>query len=313
MSGHVSWRAVLRHLTPGLCLLALATAPAPGAAQGVEPATPPTNAPATSQLRVPTVRPDLHVIDGAGGNIVVWTGSDGSGMVVSGPASQATELLDTVARIAPGRLRFVIDTHAHPDHVGGNELAARRGAVVIAHESVRTGAALGPTGKPPGTSLPVITTNDSLALHLNGDRVDVLHVADAHSAGDLVVRWTQADVLALGDVFWNGQYPLIDVAAGGSLAGTVAAVEAALARVTARTVIVPGHGPVGNRADLAAYRDMLVAVGRKVREAVEQGAGLEQVLAAHPTAEFDARYARPGAAITPDDFVRTVYADLTRK
>lgn len=315
MSGQVTLVARIRFLVvPCACLLAFAVVPTPSAAQSVESTTPPAVTATPGPLRVQAVRPDLHVIEGAGGNVVVWTGADGIVMVDAGSPARATELFETVARIAPGRLRFVVDTHAHPDHVGGNELAARRGAIVIAHESVRARAGLAPGGKaPPAASLPVITTNDGLALHLNGDRVDVLHVADAHSAGDLVVRWAEADVLALGDVFWNGQYPLIDVAAGGSLAGTVAAVEAALARITMHTAIVPGHGPVANRADLAAYRDMLVTVGRKVREAVEQGAGLERVLGTHPTAEFDARYARAGATVTPDDFVRSVYADLTRK
>jgi glyoxylase-like metal-dependent hydrolase (beta-lactamase superfamily II) len=158
----------------------------------------------------------------------------------------------------------------------------------------------------------MITTTNSLALNLNGERLDVFHVADAHTAADLVVRWTEADVVVPGDVFWNGQYPFIDRESGGSLAGLVAAVEAILARSTARTVIVPGHGPVANRSDLVAYRDMLVSVGRQVRIGVEQGQQLEEILASHPTAEFDARYARPGATVTPGDFVRNVYADLTR-
>ena len=131
-------------------------------------------------------------------------------------------------------------------------------------------------------------------------------------SADLVARWAQADVVALGDLYWNGQYPFIDRDNGGSLAGLVAAVEAILARSTARTVMVPGHGPVSNRVELAAYRDMLVAVGRKVREAVEQGQQIDEILAARPTAEFDARFARPGAFVAPEDFVRNVYADLTR-
>jgi glyoxylase-like metal-dependent hydrolase (beta-lactamase superfamily II) len=159
----------------------------------------------------------------------------------------------------------------------------------------------------------VITLTESLALHLNGDRLDAVHVADAHTAADIVMRWNDADVVALGDIYWSGQYPYIDVESGGSLAGMVAAVEGALARSNSRTVVVPGHGPVSNRAELAAYRDMLVAVGRKVREAVESGMGIEEVLTAKPTAEFDARYGRPGAIVAPEEFVRSVYRDLAPK
>ena len=160
-------------------------------------------------------------------------------------------------------------------------------------------------------SRPVLTTMDALALHLNGDRLDAVHVADAHTASDIVVRWNDADVVALGDIYWSGQYPYIDVESGGSLAGMVAAVEGALARSNARTVVIPGHGPVSNRAELAAYRDMLVAVGRKVREAVETGMGIEDILGTRPTAEFDAKFGRPGAIVAPEEFVRSVYRDLT--
>ena len=272
-------------------------------------------------LQVQPLRPGLNVVLGAGGNVVVWSGPDGVVLVDSGLASRAPDLFETLARIAPGDLRFLVNTHGHVDHTGGNAAAAQRGAVLIGHESLRdwagSDAAVSTsdsnTDEMPAGARPIVTTTDRLTLHLNGDRLDVLHVAAAHTAFDLVTRWDQADVVALGDLYWSGQYPYIDAAAGGSLAGTVAAVEAALARANARTLFVPGHGPVSNRAELAAYRDMLVAVGRKVREAVEQGAGLEQVLATHPSAEFDARYARPGASVSPEQFVRNVYADLTRK
>ena len=273
-------------------------------------------------LQVQQLRPGFSIVSGAGGNVVVWTGPEGTVLVDTGLASRATELLETVARIAPGQLRFVINTHAHVDHTGGNEAATARGAVVVGHDRLRerTGldAPAAPTGAQqtavdPTAALPVVTTADRVSLHVNGDRLDVVHVADAHTAADLVVRWTDANVVALGDVYWSGQYPYIDVAAGGSLVGLVAAVESSLARVNSQTTIVPGHGAVSNRAQLAAYRDMLVAVGRKVREAVEQGEGLQQLQAAHPTAEFDAQFFRGGASITPDDFVRNLYEDVARR
>jgi glyoxylase-like metal-dependent hydrolase (beta-lactamase superfamily II) len=295
-----------------------------GSAAGVHAATTATEqAPRSAEseragLRVQQVRPGLNVVAGAGGNVVVWSGDDGVTLVDSGLAAQSGDLFETVARIAPGSLRFVVNTHGHADHTGGNEAAARKGATVIGHESLREYAGRDPAvpaGAGEGAALgalPVITTTGSLALNLNDDRLDVFHVADAHTSADMVARWARADVVALGDIYWNGQYPFIDREAGGSLAGLVAAVEAVLARSTSRTVIVPGHGPVSNRAELAAYRDMLVAVGRKVREAIEQGQLIDEILAARPTAEFDARFARPGAFVAPEDFVRNLYADLTR-
>jgi len=276
----------------------------------------------SAELRVQAIRPGLNVILGAGGNVVAWSGADGVVLVDSGLAAASGALVDTVTRIAPGPVLFVLNTHGHADHAGGNEAFAGKGAVLIGHESLleRSGRdpAVPATDAAESTHLasaarPVITLTESLALHLNGDRLDAVHVADAHTASDIVMRWNDADVVALGDIYWSGQYPYIDVDSGGSLAGMVAAVEGVLARTNSRTVVVPGHGPVSNRAELAAYRDMLVAVGRKLREATESGMGIEEIMAAKPTAEFDARYAAPGAIVTPEEFVRSIYSALAPK
>ncbi len=276
---------------------------------------------AAVELRSQVIHPGFSVVSGAGGNVVVWSGADGVVLIDSGVAESSAMLVETVARIAPGRVRFVLNTHGHPDHTGGNEAFARGGATIIGHESLREHAGRDPAIAAAGAegtaaavaSRPTLTTTDTLALHLNGDRLDAVHVADAHTGADIVARWTEADIVALGDIYWSGQYPYIDVESGGSLAGTVAAIEAALARSNARTVVVPGHGPVSNRAELAVYRDMLVAVGRRVREAVEQGTGIEDLLASRPTADFDARFDRPGNLVARDEFIRSVYRDLAQK
>lgn len=302
-------------------LAGLLSATVPAVAQTPPaPATPPAKATdaATVELRVQAVRPGISLVTGAGGNVVVWGGEDGVVLVDSGLAATAPTLLETVARLAPGTVRFVLNTHGHADHAGGNEAFARKGAVLIGHESLREHGGRDPAvpasvregGEMPSAARPVLTITDALALHLNGDRLDAVHVANAHTAADIVVRWNEADVVALGDIYWSGQYPFIDVDSGGSLAGMVAAVEAALARSNARTIVLPGHGAASNRAELAAYRDMLVAVGRQVREAVEKGEGIEQVIADRPTAGFDTRYAPPGALVSADEFVRSVYRDL---
>jgi glyoxylase-like metal-dependent hydrolase (beta-lactamase superfamily II) len=268
-------------------------------------------------LRVQQVRPNLHVLSSTAGNVAVWSGPDGVVLVDDGLAATSPQLLEAIGRISRGPIRFVVDTHWHPDHSGGNEALARAGAVVIAHDSVRERL-----GQPqvveeydsrfpaaPAAALPLVTFATSAALHLNGDRLGMVHVADAHSGGDVIVRWDSANAVHLGDLFYNGGYPFIDLADGGSLAGMVAAIEATLARTDAQTVVIPGHGPVATRAELAAYRDMLVAVGKRVRSAVEQGASLEEVQAAHPTAEYDERYGKGGTSA--ERFVRTVYRDLT--
>jgi glyoxylase-like metal-dependent hydrolase (beta-lactamase superfamily II) len=270
----------------------------------------------TVAVEAQALRAGLHVLRGVGCNVVVWTGSDGVLVVDSGDAAAAPQLLEAIASISSDDLRLVVNTHWHPDHVGGNSALRRAGASAVAHVdtrarmSARQAIAAQDVEVPaaPRDALPVVTFDDTLTLHLNGDRLALLHVPGAHTDGDLIALWQVANVAHVGDVYRADGYPFIDTANGGSLAGLVAAIETVLSRVDARTVIVPGHGPVSNRAELAAYRDMLVAVGRRVRELVDGGASVDEVLAAQPTAAFDERYG--GAGESSERFVRVLHADL---
>jgi glyoxylase-like metal-dependent hydrolase (beta-lactamase superfamily II) len=270
----------------------------------------------TVAVEAQALRAGLHVLRGVGCNVVVWTGSDGVLVVDSGDAAAAPQLLEAIASISSDDLRLVVNTHWHPDHVGGNSALRRAGASAVAHVdtrarmSARQAIAAQDVEVPaaPRDALPVVTFDDTLTLHLNGDRLALLHVPGAHTDGDLIALWQVANLAHVGDVYRADGYPFIDTANGGSLAGLVAAIETVLSRVDARTVIVPGHGPVSNRAELAAYRDMLVAVGRRVRELVDGGASVDEVLAAQPTAAFDERYG--GAGESTERFVRVLHADL---
>ena len=269
-----------------------------------------------AEIRTHQVRPGMYVLAGAGGNVAVWTGPDGIVLVDDGLAPLTPQLHEAVAQIAPGPVRFVVNTHWHPDHTGGNEEVGGAGGVIIAHDNVRTRMRVPQVVEAYGVkvpaaaraALPVVTFQDSVSLNLNGDRLEAEHVDAAHTDGDVILWWHEANVVHVGDVFYNGSYPFLDLSSGGSLAGLVAAIEGVLSRADAETVVIPGHGPVSNRAELAAYRDMLVAIGRRVRELVEQGRRLDEVLAARPTAEFDERYGK--GSMTAERFVRILYQDL---
>jgi cyclase len=268
-------------------------------------------------LHVQPIVPGLQVLSGGGCNVAVWSGVDGVVLVDDAQAAATPALLESVAGFATGPVRFVINTHWHPDHTGANEAVARAGGVVIAQNQVRTRMSEahyyeeGDLHIPaaPKEALPVVTFEDSVSLHLNGDVLSASHVVDAHTDGDVIAWWEKANVVSVGDVYYSGSYPFIDLDSGGSLAGMVAAIEVVLERADARTVIIPGHGPLSNRAELVAYRDMLVAVGRRVRELLEDGKSLDEVLAAHPTAAYDARFGHGSTG--PERFVRLLYADFT--
>lgn len=271
-------------------------------------------------IEVQKLQPGIHLLSGAGCNVVAWSGPEGTVLVDTGVASASEQLRAALAGLAPeSRTQFVVDTHWHPDHAGGNEAIAHEGAVLIAHENTRARMGepqeFGEDGThvpaAPRDALPVVTFADTLTLNLNGGRLVLLHVPEAHTDGDAMAWWPEANVAQLGDLYYAGSYPFVDTAHGGSLAGVVAAIETVLARANTSTLIVPGHGPVGTRADLVAYRDMLVAVGTHVREMVERGATVQETVDSKPTADWDARYG--AGAVSPDRFVRIVYEDLTAR
>jgi glyoxylase-like metal-dependent hydrolase (beta-lactamase superfamily II) len=297
-----------------ILMLVVVCSLAPGAVHAQAPS------PATDRkapIKAQQVRPGLHVLSGPGGNVAAWTGPDGIVLVDDSLVQAAPQLVEAVAKILPGPIRFVVSTHWHPDHVGGNEALGRAGAVLIAHDSVRGRMSVAQHVEaydlkvPPSAkaALPVVTFAESLSLHMNGDDLEAIHVANAHTDGDAIVWWDKANAVHLGDLFYAGGYPFIDVGSGGSLAGVVAAIEQVLARADARTVVIPGHGTVSSRTELAAYRDMLVAVGRRVRQLVEGGLSEEQILASRPTAEFDERFGK--GAVDPERFARILYADFS--
>jgi cyclase len=268
----------------------------------------------TVEIRVERVAPGVAVLFGRGGNIGLSYGADGNVIIDDQYAPLTDRILAAIRSLDPDPVRFVINTHWHGDHSGGNENVGRTGAVIVAHETVRRRMAVGQMLRgeqvppSPAGALPVVTFTDDVAFHLNGDDIRVHHVEHAHTDGDALVHWTRANVLHMGDTFFNGLLPFIDLESGGSIDGAIAAVETGLSIANENTVIIPGHGPVARRADLVRYRDMLRTLRDRVAAEMQAGRSLDAIKAlrlADP-------YGPPDGFIPPDELIETIYRSLSR-
>jgi glyoxylase-like metal-dependent hydrolase (beta-lactamase superfamily II) len=272
----------------------------------------------TVQVRSTRVADRTYMLTGAGGNIGVSIGDSGVILVDDQFAPLTPKVLAAVKALTPLPVRFVINTHWHGDHTGGNESMRGAGAVVVAHENVRKRMSTeqflqvfnekvppSPTG-----ALPVVTFTDAVSFHFDGHEIRAFHVRNAHTDGDVVVHFKSANVLHMGDVFFNGRYPYIDIASGGSVDGVIAVADQVLKLIGPDTKIIPGHGAVGDRAALRSYRDMLAGARSRVMQLVTTGASLQRVIAAKPTAAFDSTWGN--GFLKPDTFVEMLYSDLSR-
>ena len=291
-------------------LLAAVAFAAPAAAQGPDFE--------KVQIKTEKVAEGIWVLAGAGGNIGVSVGADGVFLIDDEWAPMTPKVKAAVAALSDRPLRFILNTHWHPDHTGGNKDLGEAGALIVAHDNVRLRMssdqfieALGMKFPPaPARALPVVTFNDAVTLHLNGDDVEAFHVPPAHTDGDAIVHFRRAGVVHMGDLFFNGMYPFVDLSSGGSFEGFIAAADRALA-LGEGTRIIPGHGPVGTRADLRAYRDMLVTVRDRVKPLVQAGKTPAEVVAAHPLADLDAKWGN--GFMKPEKFVEIVAQSLGRR
>lgn len=269
------------------------------------------------QVRSEKVAGNVYVLFGAGGNIGVSVGDDGV-FIVDDQFAPLTEKIKTaIADLSDQPIRFAINTHFHGDHTGGNENLGREGTVIVAHDNVRIRMAAGSfikafnnrTEPQVGAALPVVTFNDQASLHLNGEQARMHHVSNAHTDGDSIVHFEGSNVVHMGDTFFNGRFPFIDVDNGGSVDGVIATANKVLALVDNETRIIPGHGPVTDKTGLMAYRDMLITVRGRVAELKSGGNSLEEVVAAGVIDDFKESFGAGGDA-WPAAFVGFVYNSL---
>lgn len=242
----------------------------------------------------------VYYLEGSGGNIGLSIGEDGVVMIDDQYAPLTDRIVAAIRQLNDGEIRFLINTHVHGDHTGGNENFGKMGVQILARDSVRVRL----NAQSPAAALPMLTYSDAITIHLNGEEVYAFPVPPAHTDGDTFIQFRDADVIHAGDVFRTTAFPVIDTNNGGTLVGTLQALGILIGACGPNTKIVPGHGVVSSRADVIGFRDMVLDVQSRVAPMVAQGMSYAQVAAANPTAAYNDRYGNP------ERFLRAVYTEL---
>lgn len=266
------------------------------------------------EIKTTRVANNFYTLEGQGGMIGALVGPDGVFMVDSQFAPLTEKIVAAVKQISSSPIRFMVNTHVHGDHTGGNENFAKLGVVLFSRDQLRRRLAMPAANGnlPPAASLPVVTYDGPVTFHMNGEDVQLIPVRVAHTDGDTLVRFPGIDVLMTGDYFRSIGYPNIDRANGGSLNGMLEGLGQTIGFAGPNTKVIPGHGPTTDRAGLIAHRDMLLAVRDRVAELVKQGKTQPEVIAAKPTAAFDALVPGNTQMIT-ERFIGQLYAELSAK
>lgn len=260
---------------------------------------------------------NLYMLSGKGGNIAVSTGSDGLLLIDDDYVDMADKTRAAIKAISDQAVKFLINTHWHFDHTGGNEMLGDSGTIIVAHDNVRErllngGAikAFNMTVEPAKEkALPVVTFADSMSFHWNNETIDVIHPSSsAHTDGDAVIFFKNDNVLHMGDLYFNNMYPFIDASSGGSMKGVIDSVTMLIEKIDDQTRIIPGHGALSNKSELIEYRNMLQAVYTKILALKNNGKTLEQVIAAKPSADFDEKW--NGGFLKADVWVGIIYTAI---
>ena len=268
---------------------------------------------ATAKITVQPLRRNISVLLGAGGNIGVLTGPDGKLLVDAEIATSRPNVSAALASINADPVKQLINTHWHFDHTGGNEWLHKAGASILAQENTRKHLSVDTRVEgwvhtfpaAPAGAIPSSTFEEDHTMRVNDTTLVLKHYLPAHTDSDISVHFTDADIFHTGDTWWNRSYPLIDYSTGGSIEGTIRAAAANIARVTDKMIVIPGHGAVGGKADLVLFRDVLAEIRDKVAALKKQGKPLAEVVAAKPSARYDAEWGN--LFIPPSSFIALVY------
>ncbi len=267
------------------------------------------------QIKTIKTSGNVYMLLGSGGNIGVLAGDDGVFLVDDQFAPLTKKIKDAIGKISDKEIRFLINTHWHFDHVGGNENLGETGSVIIAHENVRKRMSTDQfieffqknVPASPKVALPMITFTQDLMFHLNGEDVHVFHVNNAHTDGDSIVYFRNSNVIHTGDIYFAGIYPFIDTSSHGSVNGVIDAAQHILSIIDDDTKVIPGHGPLSNKAELSAYVDMLISLRAKINKQISDGKTLEEIQKTKPAQEFDEKWGH--GMLTSDQFVEILYTE----
>lgn len=257
---------------------------------------------------------NIYMLQGKGGNIGLSIGTDGVFMIDDQFAPLTKKIKTAISKISDKEIKFVLNTHWHFDHTGGNENLGKDGIVIVSHNNVRErmskdGFIKAFNKKLPASAkvaLPMVTFNDSMIFHMNDETIEVIHQNNAHTDGDSIIFFKTSNVIHTGDIYFNGFYPFIDESSKGSVEGVIKSVNYILSRANDDTKIIPGHGKLSNKKELIYYRDMLVEINKRMEKLIKEGKSLEEILALKPFADYDKKLG--GGFLPPEAFLKIFYS-----
>ncbi len=270
------------------------------------------------EIKTTKVAENIYMLQGRGGNIGVFVGEEGNMIVDNQFAQLADKIKAAINTISEKPIKYVVNTHWHGDHVGGNEVYGAEGSIIIAHDNVRTRVSTGQfmafqqnkVEARPEVAWPIVTFSDDITYYFNDEEIMIHHSPSAHTDGDAVIYFKKANVIHMGDTFVRYGYPFIDISAGGTVSGMIANLNETLGMINDETKVIPGHGQLSTRSDMINFRDVLTDIRDKVKKSIEKGKSLDDILSSGITKKYDEKWG--GGFIKTKDFLTFVYEDLVK-